>query len=195
MVKKFFCAAALILVSLCFADNLSAGNFGITAGANFHTRDIRGIGPQTMTQWNAGFAYKCNLPLGFQLHPTLLYNVKAASVDSIEQVDWSVGYIEFMPSLQWGVDLILLRPYLEVSPFVGYGMNGWGSVDPTSSWNSADRFEYGVGVGGGVQIWRFQLSARYNWTVTDIKELRNVESANFDNVTLSLTYFFGNNKK
>ena len=76
MIKKLICAAALFLVSLCFADNLSAGNFGVTGGANFHTRNIKGVGPQTLTQWNAGLVYKCNLPLGFQIHPALLYNVK-----------------------------------------------------------------------------------------------------------------------
>lgn len=191
MIKKFFFAAALFLVSLCFADNLSAGNFGLTGGANFHTVNPKDIGAQTLTQWNAGLVYKLNLPLGFQLHPALLYNVKTASVDAMP-ADFSVGYLEFMASAQWGVDLILFRPYLEVSPFVGYGLNGWGRVDPTSGWYPSDRLEYGVGLGGGLQIWRFQVAARYNWTFADI---RNARDADFDGVTLSLTYFFGNKKK
>ena len=188
MIKKLIFAAALFLVSLCFADNLSAGNFGITGGANFHTKDIKGVGPHTLTQWNAGLVYKCNLPVGFQFHPALLYNVKAASVESM---DFSVGYLELMTSLQWGVDLILLRPYLEASPFIGYGLNGWKVQGDASSWKPADRLEYGVGLGGGVQIWRFQVGVRYNWTFTDI----NVKAADFNGVNLSLTFFFGNKKK
>ena len=189
MVKKLIFAAALFLVSLCFADNLSAGNFGITGGANFQTVNLKNVGPQTLTQWNAGFVYKCNLPLGFQLHPALLYNVKSATLDT------SVGYLEFMASLQWGLDLILFRPYIEASPFVGYGLNDWGTDKFSSTWTSPDRLEYGVGLGGGLQIWRFQVAARYNWTFAELKDVKNLESANFDGVTLSLTFFFGNNKK
>ena len=174
MIKKFIFAAALFLVSLCFADTLSAGNFGITGGANFHTVNLKGAGPQTLTQWNAGVVYKCNLPLGFQLHPSLLYNVKSATTDT------SVGYLELMASLQWGLDLILFRPYIEAAPFVGYGLNDFGTEVFSSTWKSPDRLEYGVGLGGGLQIWRFQLAARYNWTFANIKDIKNVESADFD---------------
>lgn len=187
MIKKFIFAATLFLVSLCFADNLSAGNFGLTGGANFHTVNPKGVGAETLTQWNVGLVYKFNFPLGLQLHPALLYNVKVGSA-SIAPNNFSVGYLELMASAQWGLDLILLRPYLEVSPFVGYGLNGWGKVDPTTGWNSEERVEYGVGLGGGLQIWRFQVAARYNWTCTDVK-------ADFNGVSLSLTYFFGNKKK
>lgn len=191
MIKKFIIAAALFVVSLCFADNLSAGNFGISGGASFHTSDFKGVGPQTLTQWNAGLVYKCDLPLGFQIHPALLYNVKTATSVS-EQNSFSVGYLELMASAQWGVDLILFRPYLEVAPFVGYSLNGLGVNNPISDWKSPDRLEYGVGLGGGVQIWRFQIDARYNWTFADIK---NVKDANFNGVSLSLTFFFGKQKE
>lgn len=184
--RKFIFAAAFFLMSLCFADNISAGNFGVFGGANFHTYSPKGIGSQTLTEWNAGIVYKCNLPLGFQIHPALAYNVKAATAESTN-LDLSVGYVEFMASVQWGPDLILFRPYLEVSPFVGYGLNEWSGN--TSAWNSLNRLEYGVGLGGGLQIWRFQIGARYNWTLPEIKG-----PADFNGVTLSLTYFFGNRK-
>ena len=192
--KKFIFAAALFLVSLCFADNLSAGNFGVTGGANFHASEFKSANAKTMTQWNAGICYKFNLPMGFQLHPTLLYNVKSAAADSMP-LNLSVGYLEFMASAQWGIDLILFRPYLEVSPFVGYALNSWGDV--ASMFKSTDCLEYGVGLGGGLQIWRLQVAARYNFTVADFSkvDLETVRDANFDGVSLSLTYFFGNKKK
>ena len=189
MIKKFIFAAALFLVSLCFADNLSAGNFGLTGGANFHTSAANEA--ETLTQWNVGVVYKCNLPLGMQVHPALLYNVKVASVNT-QPNNFSIGYLELMASAQWGLDLILFRPYFEVSPFVGYGLNSWGNVDQTTGWKPKERFECGVGLGGGLQVWRFQLAARYNWTFTDIKALGAVD---LNGVSLSLTYFFGNKKK
>jgi hypothetical protein len=184
--KKWILAAAFFLMSLCFGDNLSAGNFGVFGGANFHTYRPKEIGAQTLTQWNAGIVYKCNLPLGFQVHPALMYSVKEAVVETAP-IDLSVGYLELMASVQWGIDLILFRPYLEVSPFVGYGLNRWSG--DRSVWNAMDKLDYGVGLGGGLQIWRFQLAARYNWSFPKVKY------ADFNGVSLSLTYFFGNRKK
>lgn len=186
--KKFFVSAALILMSLCFVENISARNFGVVGGANFHTYNES----QTLTQWHAGLVYKVNLPIGFQIQPTLLYNVKAATTD-LAPVDLSVGYLELMASCQWGVDLILFRPFVEVSPFIGYGLNGNGSL--RELWSSkGDKLEYGVGLGGGLQIWRFQINARYNWNFGNVLPRIDSEGLfgkeNLDCVTLSLAYFF-----
>lgn len=190
--KKIILAAALFLMSLCFGGSMSAGNFGVLGGANFHTYHPKEIGPQRLTQWHAGLLYKFNLPLGFQIQPALLYNVKAAKTDHMP-VDLSVGYLELLASVQWGVDLILFRPFIEVSPFLGYGLNGWG--DLKNIWDrNGGRWEYGAGLGGGLQIWRFQINARYNWTFGDIipkaASRGLVDKADFNGVTLSLAYFF-----
>ena len=188
--KRFLFAAAFLMMSLCFADRMSAGNFGVLGGANFYTMNVKDISSQTMTQWHAGVTYKINLPLGFHLQPTLMYNVKGAEFNA---VDFSVGYLELMASAQWGIDLILFRPFLDVSPFVGYGMNCWG--DFKDMWkDGVNRMEYGVGLGGGLDIWRFQFTARYNWNFGSLVKndfnLDTLRNANFGGVTLTMAYFF-----
>lgn len=190
--KKNIIAAALILMSLCFGEKMSAGNFGVLGGANFHTYRPAEIGRKTLTKWHAGLAYKFNLPLGFQIQPTLVYSVKETA-DNITLSNLSVGYLELLASVQWGIDLILFRPFVEVSPFVGYGLNGNGNLK--TFWSEVgNKLEYGVGLGGGLQIWRFQLSARYNWNFGKIvaqTDSRDMFSGNnFNGVTLSLAYFF-----
>ena len=175
--RRFILSAALIVMSLCFGDVATAGDFGVLGGANFYSSSVKDINAKNMTQWHAGALYKVELPVGFQLQPALLYNVKGANLN-VADANLSVGYLEFMASVQWGVDLILFRPYLEVSPYAGYAVNGWGDM---GYWDKTDRFEYGAGLGGGLQIWRLQLSARYNW---------NFQDSNFDGVSLSLAYFF-----
>lgn len=190
--RKFILAAAFFLMSLCFADNSSAGNFGLVGGANFYTYNPKDIGQQTLTNWHAGMVCKFGLPLGFQIQPSLTYSVKDGEIPrKLQDVDASiltVGYLELMTSLQWGVDLILFRPFLDVSPFVGYSVEEL----KNSAFKSADGLEYGVGLGGGLQIWRFQVTARYNWNfgyiVPDGKE--KVKGENFNGVSLSLAYFF-----
>ena len=190
--KKFIAAAALFLMSLSFGDRLSAGNFGVLGGANFCTTNIKGIQGNTMTQWHAGLAYKLNLPLGFHVQPTLLYNVKGANLN-ISETDISVGYLELMASVQWGIDLILFRPFVDVSPYVGYAVNSVG--DLSTLWKEGgNHLEYGAGIGGGLDIWRFQLVARYNWNFGSLfnsaSAFETLKNANFRGVTLSLAYFF-----
>ena len=190
--KKFIIAAALFLMSLCFGDKMSAGNFGVLGGANFYTTNIKQINAGTMTQWHAGVTYKMNLPLGFHLQPALLYNVKGADLN-VSEANLSVGYLELIASVQWGIDLILFRPFIDVSPFVGYGLSSYG--DLKDLWKEdGNRLEYGAGVGGGLDIWRFQIAARYNWNLGKImssaKTFETLKNADFSGVTLSLVYFF-----
>ena len=192
--KRLFLSLLVAAVSLCCAGTLSAQNkFGVIGGATFSHANFREFSRGTMTQYHAGVTYRAKLPLGFSIQPSLIYQVKGAmtSSDGVD-ANATIGYLELPVSFQWGPDLILFRPYLEVAPFVGYSLNGLGVNNPISDWKSPDRLEYGVGLGGGVQIWRFQIGARYNWTFADIK---NVKDANFNGVSLSLTFFFGKQKE
>lgn len=190
--KRFFAAAAFFLMSLSFADKMSAGNFGVLGGANFYTSNVKQVSGETMTQWHAGITYKLNLPLGFHLQPTLMYNVKGADFN-LANMDLSVGYLELMASVQWGIDLILLRPFIDVSPFVGYGVNSCG--DLKDLWKKeGNPLECGLGLGGGLDIWRFQIVARYNWNFGKLMSLNSsmdvLKNANFGGVSVSLAYFF-----
>lgn len=190
--RRFLFAAAFFLMSLCFAEKMSAGGFGVLGGVNFSTMNIKEINAKSITQWHAGVAYKLNLPLGFHFQPALLYNVKGTELGQLRS-NLSVGYLEFMASVQWGIDLILFRPFVDVSPFVGYGLNGWGGLKEL--WKQdANRFEYGVGLGGGLDIWRFQVAARYNWNLGPLMNgkigAETLKNANFGGVTVSLAYFF-----
>ena len=192
--KRFIAAAALFLMSLSFGGKLSAGNFGVLGGANFCTTNIANINAETMTQWHAGIAYKFNLPLGFHIQPTLLYNVKGANLNlQLSEMDFGVGYLELMASIQWGVDLILFRPFIDISPYVGYAVSDFG--DLSSLWKkNGNPLEYGAGIGGGLDIWRFQLVARYNWNFGSLFKSPDLydglKNANFRGVTLSLAFFF-----
>ena len=118
--------------------------------------------------------------------------MKGTELDQLKS-NLSVGYLEFMASVQWGIDLILFRPFIDVSPFVGYGLNGWGNLKDL--WKKDDnKFEYGVGIGGGLDIWRFQIAARYNWNLGPLMNnkigVETLKNANFGGVTVSLAYFF-----
>lgn len=161
--KRFFMVAFVSLVTLfCSVGAAAQNRFVVSGGLNFSTSNVKEISKETMTQYHAGIGYKWDWVLGFSFQPSLLYSVKGAAVgDDISNVDFSVGYLEFMPSLQWGPDLLLFRPYVDLSPYVGYGLNTKASLPEFK--DALKKFEYGMGLGFGLEIWRLQVVARYNW--------------------------------
>lgn len=212
--KKTLISLAAVLTFLCFGIQESAakGGFGILGGVNFSTMKIQEVNSSTMTQWHAGFTYKTSLPLGFSIQPSVIYSVKG--VKNINEMDLSVGYVEVPVSFQWGPDLLIFRPFLDVTPFVGCGVNGKQTTAESSTkdvWNEGiKRVEYGIGLGVGFEIWRFQVIGRYNWNLGTIASSSSSSSSSssdpmigwedvgkmlsgqsFSGITLTVAFLFG----
>lgn len=155
--------AVIMAASILFCNGVSAQNrWGIIGGVTTSSADLKDLSSSTVTNFHAGLTYRLDLPFGLSFQPSLLYSVKGAKVS---ELDFSMGYVELMPSVQWGPDLLLFRPFLDVSPFVGYGINTKVKSDFSKDalQNSLNKLEYGVGVGVGLDVWRLQLIGRYNW--------------------------------
>ena len=77
------------------------------------------------------------------------------------------GYVELPVQLQLRIPLPVVRPYLFGEPFIGYALNLYSKSlqDEVKDFGKANiqRMEYGLGLGGGVDIWKIQVSARYFW--------------------------------
>lgn len=189
--KRLLLLVVSVLIALVCADNVSAQvNCGVIGGATFSTTNVKEFNGSTMTQYHAGLTLRFRLPSGFSIQPSLLYQVKGAKA-AVDGVSFSteVGYLELPVSFQWGPDLILFRPFLDVTPFAGYGLNNktksQAGDEIRNSWDGANRWEYGVGTGLGLDIWKFQVIARYNWNLRSFsKEMP------FSGVTLSLAFLF-----
>ena len=178
------CAAALIS-----SHTLRAGSFGIVGGASF--LGIKDVSSGMTTGYHAGLAYKFNLPAGFAIQPSLLYHMKASSYEAGSvDADLKVGYVELPVSFQWGPDLLLFRPFVDVSPFIGYGVSNDVSLasEAKGGWDFVKRLEYGLGIGGGIEVWELQLVCRYNWNFGPL--LNQGIKNNFGGVTLSLAFLF-----
>ena len=216
--KRILTVIALCVMTFWSSQTLRAGDFGVVGGAGFTS--IKDVGFDMATGYHAGITYKFNLPLGFAIQPSLLYNMKASQVDDAlsgnARFDFKMGYVELPVSFQWGPDLLLFRPFLDVSPYVGYALNNEFrasagsserlSVDFANKWDGVNRIEYGVGLGGGLEIWKIQVACRYNWNFGPLFESSSsVASANdavaraigdqfseenFGGVTLSVALLF-----
>lgn len=176
--KRLLLTGILCLLGVLASDVADAQcNFGITGGGTFSS--LQGV-TSSVTNYHAGITCRFDLPAGFSIQPSVLYNVKGAvfqdvTMETLKDVDLSVGYVEIPVAFQWGPDLLLFRPFLDVSPYVGYGVNnsvrGTGGAEGVSqvmelddAWDGEglSRWEYGVGLGIGLDIWKFQVIGRYN---------------------------------
>lgn len=206
--KKFFLALALCVMFSCVSAYAGA-KWGVTAGLGFNNSKFTEVDVEAKTGWNAGLTFDFDLPLGFSLQPSLVYHQKGANL--VEGVSQSMGFVELPVSVQWGPDLLIFRPFLDVTPYVGYALTNDFKADlagivsvKDGSWEGKQRLEYGLGLGAGLDVWKFRLIARYNWNFgslynvdewSDIKNSinfddLNAESPNFGGVTVSLSYFF-----
>ncbi len=196
---------------LIFSVQASAQvKWGVTAGMNFNTSKFTEIDVKAKAGWNVGVTTMLDLPLGFSLQPSLIYNQKSANLT--KSLSQSMGYLEVPVSVQWGPDLLVFRPFVDVTPYVGFAVSNITSVKALSasltdnSWEGKQRFEYGIGVGGGVNVWKLQVIARYCWNFgslynldldgnlgSAIKEHLNqmkTDNKNYGGVNISVAYFF-----
>ncbi|MDE6872625.1 MAG: PorT family protein [Bacteroidales bacterium] len=194
------------------AESVAQSRYGVIGGMTFS--NSKEFSRSTMTQFHAGLTYKLDLPLGFSVQPSLVYNVKGAKMQGVlsgngsERFDISMGYLELPVSLQWGPDLLIFRPFLDVTPYIGYALNNKlvaaGNVTAKNSWDALQRFEYGMGLGIGLDIWRFQVIGRYNWNFGSLyapgqtvdgtfpELVRGAfDKSSFGGITLSIAFLFG----
>ena len=216
--KRILTVIALCVMTFWGSHDLKAGDFGIVGGASF--TGIKNISPELTTGYHAGLTYKFHLPYGFAIQPSLLYHMKSSLVEEavadLATFDYKMGYLELPVSFQWGPDLLLFRPFLDVSPFVGYALNNElavtspaaqrSSLGYTNKWDGVNRLEYGLGLGGGLEIWKVQVVCRYNWNFGQLFDTSGKAAAtadffenakesvfnekNFGGVTLSVALLF-----
>ena len=205
-----------MVITLCVmtfwgAYTSEAKGFGVTAGASF--LNLKNISVDATTGYHAGLTYQFNLPFKFTLQPSLIYHMKSSVVDNgvenASPIDIKTDYIELPVSLQWGPDLILFRPFVDITPFIGYGLNkkvtGAPAEKSINNWDGWNRFEYGLGLGLGLDVWRLQIIGRYNWNfgslvdadgnfhtgsevLADMKSI--FDGNNYGGVTLSVAFMF-----
>ena len=199
--KKLLVAA----VALLMAVTASAEGFGIVGGFTSSTMKPQYFTFKSSAGVHAGIAYNIPLIAGFALQPELIYNVKgydwngaSPGGDAFRQ-QAKFGYVELPVQLQWGPDLLLLRPYVLAEPFVGFAVTGNEIVNSQKTkinWdNVKSRVEYGLGVGAGIEFMsRVQVNFKYYWNFEDAGQwsevTEKVKARSFNGLVISAGIFF-----
>ncbi|MCQ2174466.1 MAG: PorT family protein [Bacteroidales bacterium] len=162
---------SFVVCALLATASFAQGQFGIIGGLTSSQSKIStafsDIKAGTANQYHVGITYYQPLALGFAIQPGIEYNVKGAS---FEEINFKTGFVEVPVQVQWGVNLFsIIRPFVMAEPFIGYAVsNNVSSAGVTlSGWDSVkNRFECGIGLGGGIQLFKhFQLTVRYFWNL------------------------------
>ena len=202
--KRILIAAVVFLMAFSVQSSAQV-LWGVTGGVNFNTSKFKEVSVEAKTGWNAGLTFLCDLPLGFSIQPSLIYTQKNTNVT--ESIAQNMGYMELPVSVQWGPDLLLFRPFVDFSPYIGYAVSNKTYISDNISvsddrWKGKERFEYGLGIGGGINVWKLQVIARYNWNFgsiynvdgwSDIKDHFSdlkADNEHFGGLTLSLALLF-----
>ena len=169
-----------LLVAVLATATVAHAQFGIIGGwttAQLNTKDLK-ENFKGLDNFHAGIAYHAKLPLGFALQPELTYERKGATLQPSEGVYVGVSSskshsVELGLGVQWGIDLLVARPFVVAEPFVGYRFANQEQVSAgsfqvdidalTKALNDAkNKLEYGIALGAGVDIVRHvQLSVKW----------------------------------
>lgn len=210
--KKLLTALTVLLLTgaMASAQNSSC-HFGIQAGVPFSKMNFKEFESSIKSRagFNVGASLLIKLPLYFSIQPSVLYeqsilNVPSAVSVAVEEQPAVKQNMLVVPlSIQWGPDLGLLRPFVQVVPFAAYNftINPIGNISNIEQLRQCvNKFQYGIGAGGGLDIWRIQISLRYNWGLglwADVKQTQtwagmwqNVKDGKCNSFTVSLAYFF-----
>lgn len=165
--KKLFLTLTLALLTFTAAY----AQFGIIGGfTNSSTKLPKGTNWSAEVKnsplWHAGVAYKIGMGPFFTLQPQLVYQTKGSKVnDGLRDLTSQAGFVELELSAQLGLDLLMLRPFIMVEPFIGYDVVPGERISGIVNKNLnavKNKFEVGFGVGGGIEVIRHvQVSVQW----------------------------------
>lgn len=161
-----------LLVAVLATASVAHAQFGIIGGftSSKTSIDTKNISEnfKGVSLFHAGIAYKVKLPLGFAIQPALTYEMKGANLEQVKSINEGLsslstkaGYIQLGAGIQWGIDLLVARPFLLVQPFFGYQVTGSEKLNVMNSsgeeYNNffktaKNKLEYGFELGGGVEV-------------------------------------------
>jgi hypothetical protein len=197
----------VLTLMLCFGTAaLAQGSFVVKAGLNFNSlQDIKVNNVEqawnAQTGFHAGIGAQYRIPLiGLSFQPELLYSRMRSDFGQVSDQSYGfrLDYLEVPLNIQWGINILFLRPYIFASPYVRYAL-AKGDRLTEVPWEDINRFDYGLSLGAGIEIWKFQVSGKYSWSFGQLardgsfpidSDDWQLDDANFRGFEISVAFLF-----
>ncbi|MDR2040572.1 MAG: PorT family protein [Bacteroidales bacterium] len=165
--------AFIIVVMISFAGNVhSQVHFGVKGGLNFPKFKSDELSLKDATGWHAGILLQFKVPIiGLGVQPELLYTSHKMKIDNISN---KIGYFEVPVNVRWGFNLLIVRPFILAGPYFAYAVN----FDGDTFKDSVKKFDWGIGLGGGIEVWKLQLGLRYSWGLKNVSDASEFDLKN-----------------
>lgn len=181
---------ALLLVSILSLSVISAGAQGLIVKGGFNYNNVKIDKGVTVSDiksgksgWQIGVGYQSESSMGFSFQPELIYKVTGYKFSDVKNMN--LGYLEVPLNVQWGPDLLIARPFIFAGPYVGLKVSNqfrgsdWTATDMETIKNGLNKAEWGLGAGLGINIFKFQITGKYNWnfgSIADTKQMPDLAS-------------------
>jgi len=195
--KKIIVIIAIALIGF----SASAQRIGVTAGLTGPNSALKDSEIGKFSLYHVGLVANFPVMEGVRLQPELIYKVKGCAAEnfgSLNDVDFSAGFIELGMEGQVGIGRDFLRAYGLIEPFLGYNLRGQGwdkEKNPIENL-ALSKTEYGLAVGGGVELLQMiQASVKYFWNMGTLEAkgdaiVNGEEVRNFNGMTFSVAILF-----
>lgn len=191
--KKVF---VLFLLVVCCLNNITAQRTGLKAGVTLasaqYTVKSTSISTSNLAGFHGGLMIELPVSNSVFINTGLFYSQKGMKM-SILGVEGkvSIDYLEIPLSLTYKYDLIVAKLFVQLGPYIGLGLSGRvdagqqvQKIEFGSDNDELKRTDFGINVGGDIEIKFIQLGVNYGLGLVD---LENDPEAIMMNGVLSLS--------
>lgn len=172
-----FILSGLLLIN---TTNLKAQGIGLKAGANFANFNDTDASTDSRTGVMVGLTYDFAVPMSpITIQPGVFYAQKGAKVsDGSVESTTKLDYIEVpvVAKFAFILDNPMLTPHVYFGPYAGFNINAEQEVSGGETSGTVDiddevkGTDFGVVVGAGVDITKFNVGIRYSAGLSEIAE-------------------------
>ena len=172
---------ALAISWFVLAPARAQNGLGIKAGIyTGQLSDLKNYDMHNNLGYQFGVLYKISLPAGFAVQPELLYVSRKSKLEGVfvgaknTNDKYDLQYLQVPISIQWGLNLMLVRPYVQVVPYFNFLIGK--DFSNGADFGDLHKANSGIGIGAGLDVWKLQISGRYNW---DFKKMGNDDDTTY----------------
>ena len=186
--KKLLLSVFLLSGFVVFSTTNAQAQFAIKGGANFANFNDTDVSADSRTGFMGGVTYDFKIPFSpVSIQPGVFYAQKG--VDNSGELgngEVKLDYIEVpvVAKFDFILDNPMFTPNVYFGPYVGFNVNAEAEALPNPG-GDTDNFDdqvkntdFGVVVGAGADISRFNLGVRYSAGLSNVAEDDNVDGKN-----------------
>ena len=210
MSKRIYLVLLAVVLTASYAQ--AQLTFGARAGLNLTNMKMKmgsiSMSPDMKPGIQLGVVGEFGLSESFFIQPGIVFAQQGCKMDSWgESVTMNLNYIQVPVNAQYKLDLGNMKLLLQAGPYLGVGVNGKlkAKVDGKKESEKIEfgkdglkRFDFGLGIGAGLQFGNIQAGLGYNLGLANIAdsdddiEFSSGKTKTINNgIVLTVTYFFG----